>query len=271
MKSILVSLCCFLTCFVYSQSGFPLNGGAKMIGMGNPVSLSEGTDGIFGNQAGMTTSESLSAQINSGNSFLSNGLNHFGFGVLVPLKSDHFGVSISQYGIKEFKEQKFGIAYARNLAKNLNVGIQFDYFQIQTDEFGNKGILSFEGGLQSQIHKNWKIGVHFLSPVQTEITSSHKLPTVFRLGTAFIPSEKVQFLVEAEKDILHPLRINSGIEYKLNNVFTMRLGIRTKPTNFNFGIGGKISEKIAFDLALSYHQILGFSPIFSVVYNSKTR
>jgi hypothetical protein len=254
---------------IYGQSNAPFGSGAKAIALGNTTTLSGEIYALFGNQAGLANAQNFSVAINSANYYSLNDLNHLGFGVLLPTNSGNFGLSVSQFGIDELKEQKIGIAYSKKLGKRFNAGIQFDYLNIQTDEFGNNGSFTFEGGIQAEISSEWKFGAHFFSPAKISVTNKQNIPTIIKIGTAFCPSPKARLIAELEKDISHPLRLNSGIEYFLNDRFIARIGIRSNPANFNFGIGTKLGKMVSLDLAFSYHQTLGFSPMLSVVYVSK--
>lgn len=69
-----------------------------------------------------------------------------------------------------------------------------------------------------------------------------------------------------EKDIEFPARAKAGVEYAVVEAFALRVGVATNPTSPTFGVGYKLKQGLGIDVAASYHQILGFTPAFSLVY-----
>ena len=86
-----------------------------------------------------------------------------------------------------------------------------------------------------------------------------------RLGMAYTFSEKVFVTFEAEKDIDFKAVFKAGMEYKANDKIYLRAGIGTNPNLATFGVG-VYHKGLKFDIASSYHQVLGFTPEISLVY-----
>lgn len=258
----------FLSFFLQlnGQSISPFDSGAANIALGNTTTTAKGINSLFGNQAGFAKTENFEFIVNSANYYLLNELNQIGIGAILPTKSGNFGFVVSQFGIDEYSEQKFGLAYARKIGKLIQLGVQFDYFNFKTDEFGNNGTVTVEAGLQASLSENWVFGVHLFSPAKIQITPNQSIPTIFKIGFAYSPSKKVLFRGELEKDISFPIRFNGGVQYELNERLYARVGVRLNPTNFNFGIGTNLMKKFHLDVSFSYHQVLGFSPLLSVIY-----
>ena len=78
-------------------------------------------------------------------------------------------------------------------------------------------------------------------------------------------SEGTFWSVEAEKDLLHPLNIKSGLEIKAHDIFVLRLGMNSYPFQTAFGVGLNI-KNLRIDIATSWHTTLGINPSAGLVY-----
>ena len=96
-----------------------------------------------------------------------------------------------------------------------------------------------------------------------------RLTTVMRIGTQFNFSDKVFVVAEVEKNIEYPLRIKSGIEYNPMKKLFLRGGIATQPIELTAGLGYRFKEQFQIDMGSAYHQVLGWSPNFSFIYQVK--
>ena len=68
-----------------------------------------------------------------------------------------------------------------------------------------------------------------------------------------------------EKNLDYDLRIKTGVEYEVVDNFFLRGGVATMPVELSFGLGYRWKQ-IQLGLGSSYHQILGWSPHFGLVY-----
>jgi len=89
-----------------------------------------------------------------------------------------------------------------------------------------------------------------------------------KLGLDYRFSEKVLFAVSTEKDVDFDARVNAGIEYHITEMFYLRGGISTNPTQYAFGFGMQLTH-FKIDLSSSFHQTLGITPGISIIYTKK--
>jgi hypothetical protein len=249
-----------------AQNSITLHAGARGLAMGNASVAFQDINSIFSNQAGLVNLTNPSFILFSEQRFALQEIRSIAAGAVYPTKSGVFGLSINYYGFEEYNEQKIGLAYSRKLAEKLSFGAQVNYLNYRIPEYGNKGFLSFEVGLQIQILKELTIAAHLVNPIGQEIVENENLPTVFKIGGAYQPSKKVIISLEVEKDIDFKTRIKGGIEYQLIDAFALRVGFADNPNSFNFGVGYKLKEKLNIDIGVNYHQVLGFSPGLGLVY-----
>lgn len=240
--------------------------GAKSAAMGNVGAIFKDEQSLLGNQAGLGAMENFAVLVAAQRRFMLSELDAVAAGVALPTRSGTFGLLVQNFGYSEFRQQKIGLAYGRRLFENFYAGASFDYFQTRIPEYGSKGAVSVQIGLQAQLSKQLLLGAHVANPGKVEIAEGDRLPTIFNLGLAWTPSPKTSLAIEVEKDIDFPLRAKGGIEYQAAKPLYLRLGVASNPTTAHFGLGILIKESIKVDVASSYHQVLGFSPSVGVGY-----
>ena len=244
-----------------AQNGLTNNAGARGLAMSNASLIFQDINSIFSNQAGLVHLANPSAVLFTEQRFALTEIRSIAAGFAYPTKSSGvFGLNINYYGFEAYNEQKAGFAYARKLTDKLSLGAQINYINFRIPEYGNKGFLSFEIGMQARILKDVLLAAHISNPIGQEVVEDDNLPTVFKLGAAYCPSKKVILSLEAEKDIDFDTRIKGGIEYKLIEAFALRAGFASNPASFSFGAGYDIKGKFKIDVGAAYHQVLGFSP-----------
>jgi len=238
--------------------------GARGLAMGNAAVTFSDINSVFSNQAGLAQLKNIEVILFAGQSYLLNEIRNISAAAAYPSNLGTFALNLHYYGFQGYNEQKIGLNYARKLTQNVSLGVQLNYIGIRIPEYGNKGVFSAEFGIRSQILKGLIVAAHIANPIRIEITEGENLPTIFKFGVAYLPSKKLSFTAEVEKDIEFPAVVKFGVEYQLADPFFIRLGVSTKPTLFNFGMGIIIKEKLIIDFAASYHQSLGFSPAVGI-------
>jgi hypothetical protein len=238
--------------------------GARGLAMGNTAVTFSDINSIFSNQAGLAHLDKTEVILFAGQKYLTNDIRNIAAAVAYPSDLGTFGLNLHYYGFQDYNEQKIGVNYARKLTQNLSLGLQLNYLGFRIPEYGSKGVVSAEIGIRSEILKGFIIAAHIANPIRIEVVEGENLPTIFKFGAAYLPSDKLTITAEAEKDIEFPTSVKFGIEYQLADPFFIRVGVAANPTLFNFGMGFIIKEKLIIDAAASYHQTLGFSPALSV-------
>lgn len=266
-KNILVLV---FTCWVAvlsAQNGIPQNAGARGAAMANASLTFTDINSIFTNQAGLAYLENLSFTVYGERRFLvADGLNSFLFGAAYPHKAiGTFGLNFHFFGYDKYNEQKIGFAYARQLFKKMSIGAQFNYIATRIGEYGAAHSFTFEIGILAQVTKHFHLAAHAFSPARIELPNGDALPSIFKIGIAYLPSDVVRVTAELEKDLINPFNGRFGIEYHPMDVLYIRAGFATNPLLVSFGLGLKL-KGLKIDIASSYHLVLGFSPCLSVSY-----
>ena len=268
MKSIFLHLI-FTICLSHSLLGqlhFSATGGALSNGMaGNGVTLT-GIDAVFNNQAGLTDIEKFSfiASTELRNSIPD--LIGFGAGIGIPVDGlGVFALSASNLGLADYREQKIGLAYARSLFSNFDIGLQLDLLNTSIINFGNRTTGTFELGFMADFGTKFKIGAHIFSPVSIAIIDEdNDVNSRLRIGGSYAPSEKIRVLLELEKWFQNDLTVKGGFEYKLVENIAVRMGMSTNPVFYSVGLSYSLFGDISVDGAYSVHSVLGGTPSLTV-------
>ncbi len=268
-KTILGSLLFIMVLQLQAQNGIPQNAGARGAAMGNASLTFSDINSIFTNQAGLGYLENLTFTAYGERRFVAaDGLNSFLFGLAYPhQKIGTLGLSVHYFGYGPYNEQKIGLSYAKKLFKRLSIGAQFNYIgtRFGNSYYGAAHAFTFELGILTKITKHLHLAAHVFSPARIELPNGEALPSVFKIGMAYLPSTKLRLTAEVEKNLVHPVNAKFGIEYQAIEVLYIRAGLATTPVLASFGLGLKL-KALRIDLATSYHTTLGLSPSLSVSY-----
>lgn len=256
-----------LTNGAMAQNGLPQNAGARGGAMGNASLTFTDINSIFVNQAGLGYLDRAAITVYGERRFLfAEGLNSFLLGGAFPHKSlGTAGLSVHYFGYGTYNEQKIGLAYAKKLFKRFSIGAQFNYLATRIDQYGTAHNFTFELGILSKVTKHFHLAAHVFSPARLQLPNGDYIPSVFKVGAAYLPSKQLRLTAEIEKDLERPLNGKFGIEYHPMHALYIRAGVTTTPLLASFGLGLRL-RSLRIDLATSYHQTLGFTPGLSVSY-----
>jgi hypothetical protein len=252
--------------------------GAKSASLGHAsVALSD-LWASYNNQAGLAFLEAPEVGAFFENRFLMQELNAQGVAFAMPFKKMEgtLGINLYRFGYSNFNDNKLGVTFAKKFGKVFSAGIQLNLHYFQQGG-GYESILTATGELSLLLFlsENWTLGAHVFNPTRTSMASfdREKIPTVFRLGTAYAFSNKVQATIEIEKDLVYDPTFRAGVEYKPGKKVAIRAGLNSNPISPSFGLGLNFGDFV-FDAASAWHQVLGFSPQAALTYKfnrSKSR
>ncbi|MEI6123520.1 MAG: hypothetical protein WCQ95_07810 [Bacteroidota bacterium] len=225
---------------------------------------------VHNNQAAMASYTKIAVGVYYENRFLTKQLGLKCISFVLPIKkAGVVGFNYSNFGYALYNESKIGLAYAKSFGKRIAAGVQLDYIYTRIGEnYGHKGVVTFEAGLRAKIIKNLVLAAHIYNPINIKIADygNERIPLIFKIGLAYSFAEKAVLAIEVEKDNnFHPI-FKTGFEYHITKHIFLRMGIATNPMTYSFGTGFEFS-KFKLDISASYHQVLGFSPQASLVYD----
>jgi hypothetical protein len=194
-------------------------------------------------------------------------------GATLPVGSGVFGFELVRFGNELYNESKFGLAYSRKFGDYFAAGLQLDYLHKSLgNDYGKKGVATFEAGLMTKIKPDITLGMHVFNPIHTKLTkyADERIPAVMRIGAAWSFDKSIILSVEAEKETSFDPSLKLGLEYRIIDEVYVRGGLSSNPGQYTFGFGINLN-RFTIDFASSVHNVLGFSPQFSAVYNFKTK
>lgn len=252
---------------IRAQNGLPQNAGARGAAMGNAAVTFTDINSVFVNQAGLGYLEQAAVTVYGERRFLAaDGLNSFLLGAAYPHKSlGTFGLSVHYFGFDTYNEQKIGLAYGRKLFKRFSLGAQFNYLATRIDQYGTAHNATFEVGVLAKVTKQFHLGAHVFSPLRLRLPNGDYIPSLFKIGVAYLPSQQLRLTAELEKDLERPFNVRFGAEYHPMKALYIRAGVSTDPLLLSFGLGLRL-KGLRIDVSTSYHQNLGFTPGLSVAY-----
>lgn len=221
------------------------------------------------NQAGIALMDKISAGVYYESRFSLNQLSTKSAAVVVPTGIGVLGATFNYFGYSLYNEMKVGLLYARSFSPYFRMGVQLDYIQTSLgSDYGSKGNITFEIGIQSDVTENLTIGAWVFNPIQVKLAdyADEKIPAVFRFGIAWHFSDHFFATVEAEKNTaFRPVIVRGGLEYGFNERFFLRTGFSSGQEIFSMGFGFQI-KILRFDISAVMHQSLGFSPQASMIF-----
>jgi hypothetical protein len=255
----------FLPDCVYSIGNYPV--GARSLAISHAsVSFSD-VWAAFHNQAGLAGVTNLSSGFFYESKFQVDELSLVSGSLVLPTGSGNFGLSFFQFGKGNFRENKLGLAFSKQLTAKFSAGIQLDYLsQTFPENSRSKGFVTFEGGVIYSISEGLILGAHVFNPLNAGIetlTGKQKIPAVFRLGGQYHFDEMAMVVFEAEKDTENPLLLKTGIEFLPVENLVLRFGVSGKPFKYTAGLGYTFG-KVTTDIGFSYHGNLGVTPSVSL-------
>lgn len=270
-RLILVSLLLLLQLYLHAQYDGSYAGG-RAAALGDvAVSFQDGWS-TLNNPAGLGGIDKMSAGVFYESRFSMSEFSTRGAVFQIPTELGNFGLGFSYYGFNIYNEKRFVLAYGRQLTPKLRAGLSFDYLHTQLDDetsklTAGKGVITFQAGLQADLSDKFKLGFSVFNPYSAKLSEyeNENIPAIARLGVAYLPDDRFLLILEAEQNMKHDLRIKSGLEYKINERFIARGGIKTNPAEYSFGFGMEF-KGIVFDVSAAYHLVLGYSPHGSFMY-----
>ena len=204
------------------------------------------------------------------NRFLLKELQHQSYALAIPIANGVFTIGGNSFGHQDFRTFKNGLGYAMRLSNELSIGVQINHHLVRlSGAYGSDHTVTGELGLAYNITPDWSFGLAVFNLGRNKLVEDpiERYSTSMRLGTSYKVSDKVLLVGELEKDIVHPMRAKSGIEYMPSKNMAFRMGFATKPIALSFGLGWVFSSKYFLDFGTEYHQVLGWSPNISFRYS----
>ncbi len=221
-----------------------------------------------GNQAALTQTKVAAVGVYGERRFMLAEINAYSLAAAIPSKMGNFGVQVNYSGFKNFTENKIGLAYARNLGRKVDVGIQFNYYGYRIPTYGNASAIYAEAGAVFHVSNKLNAGVHVYNPTAAKLgkDGDEKLPYAYKFGLGYDASENFFVSGEIIKEEDKPVNVTAGMQYQFAKQFFVRAGFLSESSTVYAGTGVSF-KNIRVDVAGSYHPQLGISPAVLFIAN----
>ncbi|WP_207495983.1 hypothetical protein [Aridibaculum aurantiacum] len=226
----------------------------------------------------ITSNTAALAQLKSGGfgvygerRFLMQELNQYSAVVALPTtNAGTFAVQGDYFGFSDFNESQVGLAYARKIAKAVDIGAKFNYHMVRIAGYGNATAINFEVGTMFHLTDRLHTGVHVYNPLSSKIGTegNSRLGSMYRVGLGYEVSDRVLVSTEIVKQEDMPVSVNAGLHYNVQPNIFIRAGISTHNNNSFVGAGIRLGT-LRVDVNTAYHPQLGFTPGVLLLINFK--
>ena len=245
--------------------------GGRAAAMGGSSVASQGLWALQNNPAGMANLDKISLGLYYENRWMLPETAYKCGAFALPTEFGALGLSFNQFGSSKYNENKFGLAYAKEFGRYLQIGLQLDYLLLKIgNDYGKFSAVTFELGIQSHVTDKLTLGTYIFNPVNFsfEQTLNHeKLPIVFRFGMAYQFTKDFIGQCEIEKNTeLEGVSLRGGLEYEAVKNLYIRAGVQTNPGILSFGLGYAISFA-QINVAAQLHNELGASAQIGMIFS----
>ncbi len=265
-RFLLFLLYLFFHCLTLGQGSFLQLSTAGIRSNGNQMETLQNANTLFGNQAGLAFLEKHTFVFTAENRYMLGNIFHAGAGIALPLKSGTFGLTAATFGNEYYRENNFGLSYARKLTEGTALGAQINYNWLQVAEAGNQGNVQFDLGLQQKITSFLHLGFQVRNPIRRSYSNGYKAPSIFRLGSRLIISKKVNLYLSVEKETDQKENVKVGFDYTIHPKFIVRSGLQTRNQTLSSGFGLLIKDYLIIDIAGEWQPVTGISPAVTCTY-----
>ncbi len=176
------------------------------------------------------------------------------------------GLSISQFGNNNYKEQELFFSSAMKLSDNFSIGFAAQLYLLQIKKYGNYS--SFGTIIASHLNLlPWLSLATVVGNLNEPEMKGHKgdIPVYFISGVQIKPLNQLELTFDIFKDSRFNFDFRYGLSYKLASSVQFLLGFREQVHTFSIGL--EIRKKIIrLNYAFEYHPELGVSNSFGVAY-----
>jgi hypothetical protein len=181
-------------------------------------------------------------------------------GVVGLSKGSGLGLDIAHSATSAYSEQRFRLAYGRQLGEKIFLGGSADVLRVSAQEYGSVTAATFSLSILAKALPTVWLGAKLQNPLQQKIGDDIPV-SLFRVGAVWKPSELFLFSFETEKDLERPAQIKAGFEYRPHTLLAVRAGMRTGDVaRIGFGAGLRLKNGLALDVGSEWHPSLGITP-----------
>lgn len=209
------------------------------------------------NQAALAEVKHAGIGIGAERRYLLEELASYRLALAVPGAWGNFGFQGISRGFSDYRESRFGLAYARQLGKKASLGIQFNYNSLQIAGYGSAKAVSAEAGFLLHLSARLHTGIHLDNPGgKYSGNKIVKLPSIYTMGWGYDFSAQLFLSGEVVKEENQPVDARIGMHYAIVPALLVRILFQTASASGWFS-AGITKSRGRLDIYTGYHPQLG--------------
>jgi hypothetical protein len=169
------------------------------------------------------------------------------------------GMGFFRFGDDHFNETRLSLGIGHKI-RFVSLGIQVNYLQMVIEQSGTRGLFYFEAGGVAELLPGLCIGAVMQNFNRAKISkvTGEELPVRMELTLSYAPQDYVILNIALEDALQTGTTPRAGIEYTIQDKFSIRTGVSLKPVRNYFGLGVR-AWRFKLDYAMGTQFHLGFN------------
>ncbi|GIV61857.1 MAG: hypothetical protein KatS3mg044_0723 [Rhodothermaceae bacterium] len=184
-----------------------------------------------------------------------------------PTRLGAFALGARTFGFEDYRETHLNVGYARGFSagttRSVFVGLRARYYRVSISGYGSAGTVGLTAGVLVALAPGLHAGFQATNLNRPHLAGREEFERALAVGLGYAPTPSLRVLLDVAKDVRFPLSVRGGLEVMPVSVLALRAGFTTEPTRFTAGLGLRLGL-LAADVAAEQHEILGWSPAFSL-------
>ena len=197
--------------------------------------------------------------------YMLEGMQYFQAGIGVRSGTGNFGLAIDYLGLNEYKENRVGLIYGRQVGAKVDVGVKFNYHLVRMGVYGSTFAVTADAAVILHLTEKLHSGMVIANPAGSQEAGGVSPGTSCIWSIGYESSEKLLATLEFIKEKNQPVEIATGIQYRIHPKLNLISSISGVSSVMNIGVELSFKKFRALFLS-SFHQLLGFSPGLRIIF-----
>ncbi len=169
------------------------------------------------------------------------------------------------YGFDLYRETKIALGFGNKITQNISIGLTSIYNHFSIQNYGAKGVFTFNLGGIAELSKSFLIGFLVENFSRSSVgKEKDQIPVLLNAGICYLANGQVTLYFNLQKEVRFDPSVSFGAEISLIDFLQLRVGASNEQDTFSGGFGIKFSFAQA-EYAVTSHPELGFSHQFGII------